>query len=203
MCIRKTVILFIMACLFYTAKAQDDEYQTIGSKSDIHFSGFGGPMMSFTQIDGDFVHMMGGGGGIIINDFFFGGYGMGKTNELYYKDDITRTNVMVFGHGGFWFGYTPFGNKAIHPSFHTQIGWGSILEQQKDWQNQTIEPLPLSTDQVFVICPTAELELNFSRFFKLGGGFTYSLVYNTDGPYTFCDFAKPGFFVSFKFGYFR
>lgn len=200
---KKQIFTFLIVCLIPVLKAQDDEFQTVLNKSSIKISGFGGPTMSFTQIGGDFAHMMGGGGGIIINDFFFGGYGMGKTNEIYYKNDITHSNVMVFGHGGFWLGYTIFGNKAIHPLLHTQIGWGNITQMEKDWQSEIIAPEPISTDRVFVVCPTAEIELNFSRFFRLGGGFTYSLVYNTDGPYTFSDFAKPGFFLSFKFGYFR
>jgi hypothetical protein len=200
---KKILISIVLICLITDINAQSDEFQTIRSKSGITISGFGGPMMSFTQIGGDFAHMMGGGGGIIINDFFFGGYGMGKTNELVFKNDITLSNVMVFGHGGFWFGYTMFGNKAIHPVIHTQVGWGAISQFQKDWQTAVITPEPLSTDQVFVLAPTAELELNFSRFFRLGGGMSYSFVYNTDGPYTFADFAKPGFFISFKFGYFK
>jgi hypothetical protein len=198
---KKAALILMLIFAFLAIKAQDDEFQTIGSSTGIKISGFGAPMMSFTQIGGEFVHMMGGGGGVILNDFFIGGYGMGKTNELSYQDNTA--NVMTFGHGGFWLGYTPHGNKAVHTAFHTQIGWGEINEQIKGWQSQTITPLPLSSDKVFVICPTAELELNFSRFFKLGGGVTYSLVYNTDGPYTFKDFANPGFFVSFKFGYFR
>jgi hypothetical protein len=184
-------------------KAQSDDFETVRSKTGIKVSGFGGPVMSFTQIGNDFVHLMGGGGGVIINDFFIGGYGVGKTNEIYYKNDITKSNVVLFGHGGFWFGYTFFGNKAIHPVIHTQVGWGKISEYQKGWQSAVLTPEPLSVDEVFVLSPTAEIELNFSRFFRLGGGINYNFVYNTDGPYTFEDFAKPGFFVSFKFGYFR
>jgi hypothetical protein len=198
----KKILCSILALSFvFALNAQDDDFQTLQSKSGLKVSGFGGPVMSFTQISDDFVHLMGGGGGVIINEFFFGGYGVGKTNEISFKGN--PSNVMLFGHGGLWFGYTFFGNKAIHPVIHTQVGWGKIKEYQKGWQSEIITPDPLSVDEVFVISPTAELELNFSRFFRLGGGINYNFVYNTDGPYNFEDFAKPGVFVSLKFGYFR
>ncbi len=194
----KLVCFLFLIFFSFVVGAQDDGYQTILKKRRI--SGFGGPMMSFTQIGSDFAHMMGGGGGIIINNLFIGGYGMGKTNQLLYKNDVTGDHVMGFGHGGFWFGYTALYNKAVHPVFHTQVGWGAITKRQKNWDNYNDQDVEM--DNVFVISPTLELELNFSRFFKLGGGLTYTYVYNTDGPYTFSDFHKPGVFVSFKFGWF-
>jgi hypothetical protein len=194
------ILFFLIIPLFLEAQG-DNEFETIKRHPGFRVSGFGGPIMSFTQIGPDFAHMMGGGGGIIVGDFFFGGYGVGKTNQLFYKNEVTREHVMGFGHGGFWLGYTPFYNKAVHPVFHTQIGWGGITKRLKNWDQVYDEP-DIEMDNVFVICPTVELEINFSRFFKLGGGVNYTFVYNTDGPYTFDDFKKPGIFVSFKFGWF-
>jgi hypothetical protein len=197
------VFLFtLLSSIALWGQEDDGNYQTIFGHGNTRISGFGGPCMNFTRIGDDFAHMMGGGGGILINNFFLGGYGMGKTNELFYKNDITKENIMDFGHGGFWLGYTFLYKSAIHPVIHTQIGWGSISKRLKD--NWNFDPtLDTETDQVFVLSPTAELEMNFSRFFKLGAGINYQFVYNTDGPYTFSDFAKPGVFVSFKFGWFN
>lgn len=179
-----------------------DEYETIGSGTGkVKVSGFIGPIMEFTKIDGQFAHMMGGGGGVIINNFFFGGYGMGKTTEMTYRGE--SSNNMTFGHGGFWLGYTFKHNKAIHPVIHTQIGWGRIGKTPKD---EDIELEEEFGDRVFVIVPTFELEMNFSRFFKLGAGVNYQFVYNTGeqySPYTSSDFASPGVFLSLKFGWFK
>lgn len=194
--------LFLLLCFAYAVlavSAQEDGFRTIGG-DDFRISGFGGPIMSFGQIDNNFVHYMGGGGGVIINNFFFGGYGMGKTNELIYKNN--NTSVMDFGHGGFWIGYTMAYKRAIHPVIHARFGWGTISEKQKS-TTPDAEPLVLYQDQVFVICPAAELEMNFSRFFKVGAGVSYDLVYNTDLPYDFNDFAHPSVFLSFKFGWFN
>jgi hypothetical protein len=197
---KRIFVLFFTLGIFLSGYCQDgDEFQTVLGNGKTRISGFGGPMMSFTRIGDDFAHMMGGGGGVIINSFFFGGYGMGKTNELQYRYDLDE--VMDFGHGGFWVGYTAFQNKAIHPVFHTTMGWGAITHRPKNYE-YSFDNDQMQGDQVFVICPTFELEMNFSRFFKLGGGVTYSFVYNTDGPYSYKDFANPGVFLSFKFGWF-
>lgn len=200
----KKIVLFALAVLFSVSSfTQDDDFQTIGGNGNgfTRVRGFGGPIMSFTQIGDDFAHMMGGGAGIIINNFFFGGYGVGKTNQIPYRNEIN--NIMEFGHGGIWCGYTAFYNKPIHPVLHAQFGWGAINKRPK---NSSLSRSDLDMEQngdvVFVITPALELEMNFSRFFKLGAGVNYSLVYNTDGPYTASDFFHPGVFASFKFGWF-
>lgn len=196
-------ILLLGAFLFLSIglQAQEEDFETIGNGSGrVKISGFAGPIMSFTQIDGTFAHMMGGGGAVIINDFFFGGYGMGKTTELTYKDEPNYN--MTFGHGGFWLGYTFKPNKAIHPVLHTTLGWGSIGKKAKNFD---IETDRTDIDAVFVVSPTFELEMNFSRFFKLGTGVNYTFVYGAgnNSPYTFDDFSNAGVFVSLKFGWFK
>ena len=195
------LLLGVFLSLTIGLRAQDDAFETIGNgNGHVIVSGFAGPTMSFTQIDGTFAHMMGGGAAIIINDFFFGGYGMGKTTELTYKDEPTYN--MTYGHGGFWLGYTFKQNKAIHPVLHTTLGWGSIGKKSKNFDIDTDQT---DIDAVFVVCPTFELEMNFSRFFKLGTGVNYSFVYGAgnNSPYTFEDFSNAGVFVSLKFGWFK
>lgn len=201
----KNIVLFCMLIsLPFLVKAQDEGFETIGKGKEngkVKVSGFAGPAMAFTSIDGTFAHMMGGGAGVIINNFFLGGYGMGKTTEMVYKNDPSY--VMTYGHGGFWLGYTFKPNKAIHPVVHTQLGWGSIGKRPKDFDFETD---PTNIDRVFVVCPTFELEMNFSHFFKVGAGVNYSFVYNTGSaisPYTFDDFSNAGVFLSLKFGWFK
>lgn len=201
----KRALLIIFSLLFIAelsfSQEDEDEFKTIYGNKHIRVSGFGGPMMSFGQIGDDFAHFMGGGGGIIVGNFFVGGYGMGKTNQIAYKGDPDEY-VLSFGHGGFWFGYTFLHNQAIHPVIHTQVGWGSLT---KNFRDQDYDFETNDADQVFVISPTIEIEFNFSYFFKVGAGGSYTCVYNIDpnSAYTFSDFAKPSLFLSFKFGWFK
>jgi len=78
---------------FLGLKAQDSEIQTLFSGST-RISGFGGPLMSFTTVNGQFAHMMGGGGGVLLGDFFIGGYGEGLTNGI-----PVNEYRLDFGHG--------------------------------------------------------------------------------------------------------
>ncbi|MBL7111862.1 MAG: hypothetical protein ISS19_07975 [Bacteroidales bacterium] len=181
---------FIM-CLNLAAQ-DDEEIQTLFGQGT-KITGFGGPFMNFTIINGEFGHMMGGGGGIIMNGFFFGGYGEGLTN--YIVDDAGFE--IEFGHGGFWAGYSFLGKKPIHPSISTQIGWGGISLKDADGYDIYYN------DNVFVLNPTIELEMNFTQFFRLSIGANYRLVAGVDASGLSSQaMSGPGVFLGFKFGWF-
>jgi len=171
---KKIVSISIFTFLVFTAFAQEDDFRTIFSGQPVRISGFGGPFMNFTVIDGEFAHMMGGGGGVMLNDFFIGGYGLGLTNSLDAPQgyNYPDTYELQFGHGGFWLGYSFFGNRAIHPVVHVQTGWGQI-QLTEDYN-------PVNQDNVFVLSPTLELEANFTSFFRMSVGARYRLVQNGD-----------------------
>jgi hypothetical protein len=190
----KKLTLFILTLLITItlfSQDEDHEIQTLFG-SGVRISGFGGPFMSFTMANGSFAHMMGGGGGVLLDNFFFGGYGEGLTN---YIENISGGDQIEFGHGGFWTGYSFLGMKPVHPAVSCQIGWGgvSLVDSQTD---ETY-----NNDNVFVVNPTVECELNFTTFFRLSVGVNYRFVtgvntYNlTNG-----DMSGPGVFLAFKFG---
>jgi hypothetical protein len=185
---KKMIVLFAAILSGLSLSAQDDEIQTLfGSGTKI--SGFGGPFMTFTAINGDFAHMMGGGGGVMLGDFFLGGYGEGLTNYIY-----ADGNEINFGHGGFWTGYSFFGKRAIHPCISAQIGWGGLTPQEGTYYE---------SDNMFIVKPTVELEMNFLKFFRLSVGANYMFATGVNTPgLTDSDFNSPGAFLAFKFGWF-
>ncbi len=187
---KKAIVLLIGILFSVSLFAQDDEIQTLfGSGTKI--TGFGGPFMTFTSINGDFAHLMGGGGGVMLGDFFLGGYGEGLTNYIYAEG--TQIN---FGHGGFWTGFSFFGKRAIHPCISAQIGWGGLTPQDGTYTYY-------ESDNMFVVKPTIELEMNFLKFFRLSVGANYMLATGVNTPgLTDSDFSSPGAFLAFKFGWF-
>ncbi len=196
--VTRLMIIGLCSLLALNASAQDDdEFRTIFSGQPLRVSGFGGPFMNFTTIDGEFAHMMGGGGGVIVNDFFIGGYGLGLTTTHNPPGgyNYPASYELEFGHGGFWLGYTFLGKKAIHPVIHVQTGWGGIS------LNDHYEPM--QEDAVFVVKPTIELEANFTPFFRMAVGGSYRLVQGVDmRGYSDEDLSGPGVFLAFKFGWF-
>ncbi len=186
----KKILAIIFAAIVYTGvNAQENEIQTLFG-GGTRISGMGGPLMSFSSIHGELSHMMGGGGGVILGDFFFGGYGEGLTNPI-----IVEGNKTELGHGGFWAGYSFMGRNAFHPAVSSQIGWGNV----KQFDDYVI----LSTDNIFVINPAIELEMNFTKFFRMGVGAHYRFVSGVNTTaLTDSDFSGPGAFLTFKFGWF-
>lgn len=190
----RKIITAIFIMLSVTGlRAQDSDIQTLFSGST-RISGFGGPLMSFTTINGQFAHMMGGGGGVLLGDFFLGGYGEGLTNSI-----PVNGNRLEFGHGGFWTGYSFMAARPLHPTVSAQIGWGSVSEHDPDY---TYFGTP---DNVFVFNPAVELEMNFTKFFRLGVGVHYRIVTGANpeiSTLTNSDLSGPGALLTFKFGWF-
>ena len=99
---KKLVLILFGISLLFGSKAQEEtEIQTLFGGEQIVISGFGGPFMNFSTLDGKYAHLMGGGGGILINNFFFGGYGIGLTNSIRFQE---TDHELGFVQGGFWLG---------------------------------------------------------------------------------------------------
>lgn len=196
---RKAAVFGILFTLATSLLAQEREYQTLVDFDEVRISGVGGPFMQFTTVDGEFAHMLGGGGAVMLNNFWIGGYGLGLTNNI--QADSTYYNAGDFvnaNHGGFWLGYSLFGDKAVHVSISTLLGWGNVgVQREFDFD-------PSVSDGVFVVCPTLEVELNLTQYFRISAGASYNLytfVKSLEG-YNNSDFSSPGAFLSFKFGWF-
>jgi hypothetical protein len=196
---KKATFLAVILAISVTTFSQDKEYQTIFDYSDLRISGLGGPFMQFTSVAGEFAHMMGGGGAVLLNDFYIGGYGLGLTNSI--PDYVNQNNNdrLSLGHGGFWLGYSLFGEKPVHVTFSTLIGWGEfgIMDYEGYY--------PYVRDKIFVLAPTVEAEFNLTRYFRIGAGVSYNIYTMVDEymhGYKGSDLSAPGGFLSFKFGWF-
>lgn len=178
-------------------KVQDDQQiQTLMNSFEVkRISGFGGPTMSYTNVNGEFALMMGGGGGVLINNLFIGGYGEGLSNTLNTGAGNAIRNL-EFGHGGFWVGYEIAPQRMIHPVISSRIGWGEIKGINQD--NYLIK------DNVFVVVPTVSAEINFTRFFKVNVGAEYrqTLNVNVMDGLSNSDFSNVGVYMNFIFGWF-
>jgi hypothetical protein len=190
-----TLILICMLILcIVRINAQDEEMQTLFGNRPLKITGFGGPFMNFTVLNGKFAYMMGGGGGIIINDFMIGGYGIGLANTLL----IDNTDEEIsFGHGGFWIGYQLMPNKIVHPVIQVQLGWGSLNSKDR------FGDLLYNIDKLFIITPIIEAEMNITRFLRIGIGGSYRIAaFANNEILSAADLSGPGVNLAFKFGWF-
>ena len=217
-------ILF-MASLIVNAQQDDNEPRYLIGSNDgkVHVSGFGQYTIGFSEFDGSLAVYNGGAGAVLLNQaVYFGAYGTGLSTA-HRRDDLTiktgdQTDTYTdlstkFGHGGFWLGYIHKSHKPVHFGVSTKLGWGavSLTENYSYGYDDSYNYYSIVNDNVFVINPQLEVELNMLRWFKINASAGYQFVTGIDQTYTNVDgnkeqyfgsndFNKPVFNLSFVFG---
>jgi hypothetical protein len=161
---------------------------------------FGGPILEFSSINGQLVADVGGGGALILDEFFIGGYGMGTdypevSFETEIDGELTQIDADIdFGHGGLWFGYVRDIEQKMHLYSSLKVGWG-----RADLEHDIAD---LPSDRLFVLTPEIGIELNMTKFFRIGltGGYRIvngvSRLPGLDNQ----DFSSPTVGITFRFG---
>jgi hypothetical protein len=190
---KKFILLATLVIIFLPTNLnaqENDDFQTIFSGGIHRISGFGGPIYNYTIVNGYSTLLSGGGGGVLLNDFFIGGYGMGNTTKITYKN-----SDMSMSYGGLWFGYSHHAKRALHPAFFIETGWGRIKSPSESGAT--------FNDRIFVVNPEIELEANIARFFRISVGINYRIVGGLDKTsLSFANASGPGANLMFKFGWF-
>ncbi|MCK4662238.1 MAG: hypothetical protein KAT68_05195 [Bacteroidales bacterium] len=223
----KTTIYLSLILIFFLGKnvysQEDYKVEYLFDIENISISGFAGCIVEFTSINNDFAAATGGGGAVLINQkVFFGGAGSGiATNhswpDIYPKNynpatDNPITDLQLsFGYGGAWIGYINQSHKLIHWGVNTIIGGGGISIYEKEFN---VDYNSYHRDNVFVLLPRIEAEVNMASWFKIRGGIGYRFVYGIDNDTYFnengeqvkyfktSDFNTPTINISFMFGAF-
>lgn len=189
---QRLLLLLTIIATSITLKAQQ---QTLFGSVN-HISGWGGPVIEVSTINGETVADVGGGGALILDNFFFGGYGLGTD----------APNLMIgqeafdidFDHGGLWLGYTATPNKLIHIYSSLRFGWGDVTLRDGDGDKRF-------SDNVIVASPEIGIEVNVTSWFRLAmtGGYRF-----VDGVSTLPEaanlnndsFTSPFGMLTFRFG---
>ncbi len=188
------VVLFLVS--IGSAQNKNDEYRTIFGDKPTTVSGVGCFDLQFLSLGGYYAMGTGGSGGVLLNrQIVFGGGGMETTLEKAYSiDNYTFKNAQL-NYGGLWFGYILNSNSPIHPAVFLQSGWGGV---------NLYNPSRVITDNAFILNPSVEVEVNFTRYFRMaiGAQYQYTMGLNKYSELTNEDFSGPGGKLSFRFGWF-
>ncbi|MCB0668730.1 MAG: porin family protein [Saprospiraceae bacterium] len=191
----KKIIFLSLAVLF--SLVLEAQHETLFSRARI-VGGFGGPILEFSNIKGDYTTSMGGGGGLIIDNVFIGAYGLGSLDHLQHNINNEDDFRMNLAHGGLWLGYTPYTFRMFHPYVSTKIGWGFA-----DIHN---DPFRINSngDAIFVFNPEVGMELNLTKFFRVSASLGYRMVSDVDQleDYSNKDFSSLTGQLTFRFGWF-
>lgn len=151
------LLVLLMTSLFTTAQAQF-ERTLLG---DLDLTGaWGGITYNYTNFGEDWALVRGGYGGVEFGNTFFLGYGGWRT-----KDEVRTQETreeFELRHGGFILAYTPASYRAIHPRASFIFGPGRVKSPESG-----------ERDRVFVLQPSAGVELNIFQAMRLGieGGY--------------------------------
>ncbi len=165
-----------------------------------HSGGYGGPVWKVGLINGHWGLFSGGRGGWIINHTFVVGGG-GYHQFLDVETDQVSTDgkplYLNVSYGGFEMEYIHESDKLVHWTIHAMIGSGKVKLKEHN-PNEAIE-----TDNIFMIEPGFNVDMNISTWFRIGLGVSYRFALGVDLPgIASSDVCGPSGLLIFKFGSF-
>lgn len=192
----KKTILFLsgLILIITAASAQDGEFQYYKGREirtllgrNHPGGGYGSFSAGYSEIDGYHAILFGGRFAWIASHCL--GVGVGATgfiNEYHYEPSLDRNVFLAGGYGGLYIEPILGSRFPIHLSFPILFGAGGISFVSKDpeFNDNLVE----DSKAFLLIEPSAELELNLTKFFRLAFGATYRLPTKFDvglpGSYT-------------------
>ncbi len=193
---------------------QDPEFQYYKSKEiktllgrNRAGGGYGSFTTGYSVIDNKHALLFGGRFSWIASHSI--GVGIGATgfiNEFHYEPELDMDVFLTGGYGGLYIEPILLPRSPIHLSFPVLFGAGGIsfISRDEGFNDNFIE----DSKAFLLIEPSAELELNLTRFFRLAFGASYRLPTQFDvglpGTYTIDVDAlrSMSYTVTFKFGKF-
>jgi hypothetical protein len=167
---KRFLLLGLVLALSVPAMGRDETL----IRGRVDSGGFGGPVVKFTQINGEFALLLGGRGGWIIDHtFVLGGAGYGLVNNIR-VDELGSGYQPRFdlGYGGLEMEYIHRSRELLHFTISTLIGAGSVNYRNRDWLGFRDQP----EDVFFIAEPSANLMMNVTTYFRVGVGASYRFV---------------------------
>ncbi len=143
-------------------------------KGDFHSGGFGGAALKFSEMVDEFAVFVGGRGGWIANHtFVIGGGVYVLVSDLDLRDfPQLNDHGIEFVYGGLEVEYIGLSSAVAHYSVYTLVGIGR-------WR---FTPDRNDFDDVFVVEPAINVELNVARPFRIELGVGYRFVSRVTTP---------------------
>jgi hypothetical protein len=165
--------------------------------------GYGGPGLRIGTLNGDLAVQAGGQGGWVIGKTFViggAGYGFATDHELIVN---TTTYAMDFGYGGLLLEYLHKSDEVFHGYLALIIGGGGVSLRDTSQPSGSDD---VDDDNVLVLEPALNVEINLTKTMRIGLGAGYRVVsglkatWETDYGLTAADLSGPFASLTFRFG---
>ncbi len=169
--------------------------------------GYGAFTAGYSTIQDRHAYEFGFRGMWVINHSIALGFGgTGFANQAMYNSSSGSDNFLTGGYGGFIIEPIVAPMYPVHIAFPILIGGGGISYVETDWEE--FDNFVAATDFFMLIQPGAEIELNVTRFFRIGLGASYRFPTDFNATTTETPELSPqdlkgfSYSLSFKFGRF-
>lgn len=173
-------LLVSAIALLFTTYALAQETKTL-LESNAEISGFGGFNFGVHTVDGSASPSFGGGGAMLIDrKLWIGGFGEGldiNKSYTYLTNDGERVIALDMGYGGLWTGYKIKPGDVIHPQVDVKLGWGGVSADDAGNGREYL------SSSIFVFIPSAGVEVNVTRVFRVQLMAGYRSVSGSDIPF--------------------
>lgn len=169
----RAAVAAVVLLLPSLASAQRQETETLFD-SMRPAGGWGGPVVRVGDVFGTRSAFVGGRGGVSFsNGLTIGGMGIGMaTNDIDEPGNANRQ--LELGYGGLYLEQAFRPQKLVHLTVGTLLGGGSARwTDRRDERNRSIG------DNFWVIEPEAAVEVNVTKFFRVGVGGSYRRALGT------------------------
>jgi len=183
----KLILLLMLACsLSVVAQDDDEDYKYKPTKTIVgnsnRVSGFGSIELRTTKIKDELALLPGFTGGVILNNSFImgiGGYGIATEIGFDGFDPPTR-QYLYGGYGGLVLGGILAPKEIIHIYVPVLIGAGGAYISENGFDDLDNDNEFDESSAFFVVEPGIEIELNVTRFFRIGIGGSYRYILESD-----------------------
>ncbi|MFT4736177.1 MAG: hypothetical protein ACI8QD_001681 [Cyclobacteriaceae bacterium] len=181
---RISIILFLV---FLSVAVDAQQYMDTNDPREIksllskdnQLDGFGGADLRITDLKSQRTILMGGYGGVLINRNYMLGvaaYGLLSSPSFdgVLPDQTIKELNLYGGYAGVLIGGTLFTKELIHLSLPVMFGAGQLqVSDQSFFTSSSDTEFTIEQSAFFVIEPSALLEFNLTRTFRLGVGASY------------------------------
>jgi hypothetical protein len=169
--------------------AQDEPMRTL-FKSSHRTTAYGALTNKFTEIDGEFVNLVGVYGGVYLNRRVMIGIGAAaSTNNLpvptEFSSEPLRKMSYEYVQFGSVFEFVAGSNNLFHPVFHLFAGPGLTFQYDRytddheDWHSWD-DRSGHDENWFFVTEPGVQIEMNVFKWMRFSPGVSYRFVYGND-----------------------
>jgi hypothetical protein len=204
----KLIAFLLILCASMGALADETLF------SDVHSGVYVAPQIGVGSLKGSLAAMAGGRIGWVANNAFvlgLAGNGLVTQNQVGSVGDTT--SYAMIGYGGLFVEYMIGAERLIHPTVSLLIGGGMAGTQRRTpyEQNQFMYPDTLGmhtrfrqdASALFVVEPSASLEMNLASFLRVDLTASYRYVSNFTQPlYARSDVSGLTGNLGFKLGWF-